>query len=77
MQKHMTIVIWFTGTSALLVIAGALVLAFYGKAIPDPIWGLGGAAVGSLGTLLTGRLSFDVRSGDVLTTRPTSLRSDD
>lgn len=60
----MTLVIWFTGLSAMMVIGGTLILAYFGRTIPDPLWGLGGAAVGSLGTLLTGRWTFGERSTD-------------
>lgn len=54
MNRHLMIIIAFTGTSAIIIIVGALLLAFFGKTVPEPLWGLGGAAMGSLGTLLTG-----------------------
>lgn len=73
MQHHMTLVIWFTGLAAMAVVLGTLVLAYFGKPVPDPIWGLGGAAVGSLGTLLTGRLTFGTRSTDAVISPPQML----
>lgn len=53
------LVIAFMGVSALTIIVGALMLSYWGKPIPEPIWGLGGAALGSLGTLLTGHRISD------------------
>lgn len=45
-------VVAFIGLFGLLTIGGLILLAYEGRAIPDPLSALGGAAVGALGSLL-------------------------
>jgi hypothetical protein len=54
MFRAIMVIIFINGVIVLLVVVGALILAFNNRVIPEAIWGIGGAALGSLGTLLTG-----------------------
>jgi hypothetical protein len=46
------IVVLFIGVFAIGVLAVVTALIFHGDTVPDPIWTLGGGALGALGTLL-------------------------
>lgn len=54
MYRAIMVIIFINGVVALTVVIGALGLAYSAHPIPDALWGIGGAALGSLGTLLTG-----------------------
>lgn len=46
------LVVIFIGVTCLMTIGGLIGLSFVGRAIPDPLTALGGAAIGALSSLL-------------------------
>ena len=46
-------VAWFLGSISMISLAGIIILAWYGKDIPQALIALGSVAVGALGSLFT------------------------
>ena len=49
------VVVYFLGTVSMLVVVGALVLTFFGKAAPDGVIAIGGMAIGAFAGLIVPR----------------------
>lgn len=71
-------VVAFIGAACLMTIGGLIGLSFVGRAIPDPLTALGGAAIGALSSLLArtateGRFEGDSSNGSSLRALPQNV----
>lgn len=58
------LVVIFIGVTCLMTIGGLIGLSFVGRAIPDPLTALGGAAIGALSSLLARTATEGRSEGD-------------
>lgn len=58
------LVVIFIGVTCLMTIGGLIGLSFVGRAIPDPLTALGGAAIGALSSLLARTATESRSEGD-------------